>query len=28
MDPAVELGDPVEVVPGNRVLHLHYRIKR
>jgi dihydrofolate reductase len=28
MDPAIELEDPAEVVQGNRVLHLHYRIKR
>jgi dihydrofolate reductase len=28
MDPAIVLEDPVEVVRGHRVLHLHYRIKR
>lgn len=28
MDPSIVLDDPVEVVQGKRVLHLHYRIRR
>lgn len=28
MDPAIALEGPVEAVEGDRVLHLHYAIKR